>query len=754
MTILSNRKYSFVSGALPEDTFSVVRFEGSEGLSRCYEFNLLLAAEIPDLDLEMVLEKTAAFTIHREDGDLAFSGILLMFEQHQEYDRYVFYRAVLVPRLFWLSQTCHNQVFLNMTLPDILKAVLQDGGLAENDFRLELHNEYPTREYVCQYRESHLAFISRWMERDGIYYYFDQTPAGEQVVITDSRLAHVAMPQGQTINYAPPSGLESDHLQEIVQVLVCSQQAVPEKIVLKDYNDLTPSLELTGQAQVSDRGQGEIYIYGEHFRTPEEGDALAAVRAEEYLCREREFWGRSMAPYIQSGYTFKLQGHYRDEYDQEYLTIEVFHEGSQSAYLTAGLQEFFPEEENKIFYKNSFMAIPARLQFRPPRNTEKSRFFGVMNAVIDGAGSGQYAELDEMGRYKILLPFDQSGRKDGKASAWLRMMQPYVGADHGLHFPLHKGAEVLLTFIDGDPDRPIIAGAVPNPDYPSPVTNESQTQCRLTTSGQNRIHMEDQEGSQRILAHSPTASSFVRIGAPNDPAPDQGGTWFDDADPKWFKPEKDGISLFSTQAIDVKASTSNKIVLGESSSTMVGADGKIFLGGKFSFSLAALLTFSLLASTKVKLGLHWKILDQVIEMRGFHRKLSAIETKIQDSTSRLRTEVTRVQGAASEAVAEAKTARGELTKVTGTARKAAGQLDRAAGKASEVKASVTRVSGSASWVKGRLNDVRGESTRVCASLTRAIEEEDSLMGTVEEAVQTRQEIVVTRQRVSAADVKV
>ncbi|MFW5640950.1 MAG: phage baseplate assembly protein V, partial [Thermodesulfobacteriota bacterium] len=141
-------------------------------------------------------------------------------------------------------------------------------------------------------------------------------------------------------------------------------------------------------------------------------------------------------------------------------------------------------------------------------------FFGTINATIDAEGSGEYAELDDQGRYKVRFPFDLSGRDGGKASHWVRMAQPYAGTDHGMHFPLHKGTEVLLTFIEGDPDRPIIAGAVPNPEKPSVIQDETQTKAAITTSGQNKIHFEDQQGIQRILLQSPTKNSWIRIGSP------------------------------------------------------------------------------------------------------------------------------------------------------------------------------------------------------------------------------------------------
>ena len=124
-----------------------------------------------------------------------------------------------------------------------------------------------------------------------------------------------------------------------------------------------------------------------------------------------------------------------------------------------------------------------------------------MNAKVDASGSGQYAEIDEQGRYKLKLPFDRSESKGGKASRWVRMAQPYAGSDYGMHFPLHKDIEVLLTFIDGDPDRPIIAGSVPNPETGSPVTAQNLTKSMMRSCGANELHFDDQKGEENIFLH-------------------------------------------------------------------------------------------------------------------------------------------------------------------------------------------------------------------------------------------------------------
>ena len=502
MDYLHKKNFDFVSHALPANTFGVVRFRGSEGFSMCYEFEIDLVSKDAEVDLTTVLKNPVTFTILREDGDIPFNGILAQFEQLHEVDEHIFYRAVLVPKLWWLSLTHHNQVVLNKTVPKIIEEVLKDGGLTSLDFEFKLQKDYPQWEYICQYRESHLSFVSRWMEREGMYYYFEQTPQGEKVIITDTKIAHTDMSEGRTMYYSPTSGLDEPHREEVMKAFVCRQKMLPRTLNLKDYNYMKPSMEISGKADVSPDGRGNIYMYGNHFRTAKEGDALAKIRAEELLCQERRFHGDSTIPYLRPGYLFDLEDHYRNDFNQKYLTVDLEHEGSQTAFLLSGIQKGLSEVEEQPYYRNSFMAIPAGVQYRHESNTEKARFYGTMNARVDAAGSGKYAEVDEHGRYKIVLPFDVSGRKDGKASAYFRMAQPYAGSDHGMHFPLHKGTEVLLTFTDGDPDRPIIQGAVPNPETPSVIGSANATGAGIKTAGGNQIVMQDHEGSQRISLHS------------------------------------------------------------------------------------------------------------------------------------------------------------------------------------------------------------------------------------------------------------
>jgi type VI secretion system secreted protein VgrG len=484
MAIADTKRFSFVSGGLPEDTFSVVTFKGTEGISRLYEFDITLASDDPDIDLKEILQNPATLTIHGSDQAFPIHGILAQFEQLHEVKGNYFYRALLVPRL-WQADLYHeNQLFLDKSVPDIIAEILRQTGLTTQDYELKLTKKYPRWEYICQFRETDFDFISRWMEREGIYYFFEQGEQNEKLIITDNSTAHKDIADLTTIPYSPPSGLAPE--EEAIKAFFCRQKRLPKKVILNDYNYRKPSLELKADTVVDAKGRGNVYFYGEHFKTPEEGHALAKVRAEEIRCRENLFHGEGTQPALCPGFIFEIAGHYRESYNQKYLIAEIEHQGGQAS-------------------------------ARPERNTTKPRFYGTMNAKVDAAGIGQYAEIDEEGRYKVKLPFDQNGNNGGKASRWVRMVQPYAGADHGMHFPLHKGTEVLLTFVDGDPDRPIIAGAVPNAETKSVVTSLNATRNTIKSASGNVLEMQDLMGMEKVKLSTPYNNSYLHLGAPGSP---------------------------------------------------------------------------------------------------------------------------------------------------------------------------------------------------------------------------------------------
>lgn len=518
----TTQRFTFVSYAsgVSETTFAVLRFKGLEAISTPYEFEIMLVSGDPDLDMSAILQSQAVFTIHRDAGDdVTYNGILAEFDQLHAYNEHYFYRAKLVPKIWWLMQTQHNQVFLEKTVPEIIEGALVDGGMDSLDYDLSaLEGTYNPVEYVCQYGESHFNFVSRWLEREGVYYYFYHDADGDKLVLSDSSFSHEPFQQGADLVYSPKTGMEQGHLDEIIINFTCRQKQLPNRIVLKDHNPERPSLEMAVRADVDPDGRGESFLYGEHYGTPEEGERLITFRVEELLCQKQAFHGDSTVPFLTPGFKFTMNQHYRSAFNQEYMVTSVTHEGDQTNLLKTSVIGSLSEDAEINIYSNSFTAIPADRQYRHPRTADRPRISGTLHGKIDGEQNSPYAQLDEQGRYKVKLPFDiNDDHIDGKASARVRMMQPYAGEGKGMQFPLTKGTEVLLTFIDGNPDRPVIAGAVSTETAPSPVNADNQSESVIQSAGNNRIRMEDKSGKERIVLQSPTSGTWLRVGATNDP---------------------------------------------------------------------------------------------------------------------------------------------------------------------------------------------------------------------------------------------
>lgn len=505
----------FHSGAVPDGTLQVVGMQGRESISSPYEFHLELFSLKGDLDLEQILEAPACLRLLRGEAEGAgrkkaswqpIHGQLLVLEQLDRGAGWVNFRAVLVPRLASLRFSVQSRIFQERSIPEIVTEVLQGDGLKKGqDFDFQATLTHPKKEYLVQYQESDFDFVSRLLEHAGIFYYFEQGDKEEKIVFADNAGAIQPLPEGDTVPYRPPTGMaefsgsggggEAQH-DEAVSSLAGRFQAAPGKVVLKDFNYRKPSLELKAEADAVEEGRGTVYEYGGHFKDTAEGKSLAQVRAEEIKCRRQVWSGRGDCRSFRAGFSFQLKEHFRSDWNQRFLLTAVAHHGRQR--LATGPQDLGKDAD----YGNEFTCIPADVVFRPERRTPRPRITGTMPAKIDAAGSGQYAEIDGDGRYRVIVPFDLSGKSGGQASRAIRMAQPYGGGGMGMHFPLHKGTEVILTHVDGDPDRPIIASAVPNPETASLVTGPNQTQCQIKSGGNNYLILEDTQGSEFVNLHA------------------------------------------------------------------------------------------------------------------------------------------------------------------------------------------------------------------------------------------------------------
>ncbi len=499
--------FQIVSGALPMTTL-VAGFRGSEGLSRPYAFDVYITVPgSEDVEIEDVVGSRATFLI--SDGLLpqaTFGGVFASFELVRAVTGNALYLARIVPRLWQLSLTRHSRMFTKQSIPEIIKAVLEDEGIT--DFELRLTGSYAVEEHVCQYKESSLDFIQRWMEREGMYYFFEQTEDGEKLVVTDDKSQHQSIKSG-AVQYHPTSGQDMTAGRHFDNFTV-RHASLPATVKLVDYDYGKPTLDVSGSASVSPNGFGEVREYGRRFFTAGEGARIARIRAEELRAQAAVYHATGGALGIAPGWRYALEDHPKSSLNKEYLATAVEHFGYAGD--VAGTWGRLVKHDYEDVYRIDVMAIDGDMQYRHPSRTQWPRIDGFENGVVDGPASSEYAQIDDQGRYSVKFKFDEGTLKDGKASTFVRMMQPHGGSIEGFHFPLRKGTEVIFLFLGGDPDRPVISGVVPNMVTPSPVVASNHTQNIIQTGGSNYLTIEDQSGSQFINLFTPSLQTNFYLG--------------------------------------------------------------------------------------------------------------------------------------------------------------------------------------------------------------------------------------------------
>ncbi len=477
----------------------VEAIEGREAISMPYRFEAIFVSSRA-LKASDIVGQAIKLGIDVGSDSFPVHGVVLEFHTEDPTVAGDFvYRAVVVPRVKILDFNRQNRIFGSqtpITLPEIIQQEL-DGKLAKQSSHgsgrgeiiqsdLRLIGSYPAHNYIVQYSESDLAFMSRLCEHAGVFFFFEQTDSGEKMIFGDNNLAFTAadLPDGGVVYRQVGQG-SSSNLRRAMSFRN-EAKALPGKMFLREYNEMMPSVELLSNADISRDGFGIVVEYGQHFATPDEGNRLAKIRAEEIAVRGSVFWGQSNAPQLRPGYIFSISDHPDANMDGRYVVTTVTHEAANPIALG---QDFGVDSKA---YINRFEAIPLSVPFRPQRVTPKPVAAGIYNATVDGSGSGERAELDEHGRYKLRVFYDDGTSPDGKASEYVRKAEPYAGKqDSGMHFPLLKDTEVVLAFVNGDPDRPIIVGAVANPLTPNVVNRFNQTRNRIASTSGVLFEIED-----------------------------------------------------------------------------------------------------------------------------------------------------------------------------------------------------------------------------------------------------------------------
>ncbi len=515
---MSEAIFRFLSEAAGGDQFTVIGFSGSEAISSLYRYEIEIKAPLSAaINLDDVLDSPARFVTELNGQEYPVHGILSSFDELQSVQGFVHYQAVLVPRLWSLSTYKTNEIYSQEKSIDvIIQAVLENAGFSgDADFDLGGldKSRFLQRDYLCQFGESDFDFISRLMEREGIFYYFEHSGPLEKVIfVNDMNYLEIPRP-GLIFDVAAQTSRQHD----CIDAWSCRKQRLPAAVTVRDFNPDQPSLDISDTAPVDNMGQGTEYIYGDNVNDVEEAIYLSEIRAEEQLCSKTRYYGESAITRLQAGYLFALDLHPNTNYNGvEYLTVEVNHQGQ---HLDMDVSGGPPNSTgSRPQYRNSFVVIDASLQYRPPRKTPKPRFFGTMTAFIHAESGTMNAEIDQQGRYRVHLPFDradgtmESTDPDRKASTWIRMAQPYVGQDQGMYFPLAGGTEVLLTFINGDPDQPVISGALPNAAQPSLLTSDMNLQRTITAQVSQTV-----SGNTHTISQNSAAIALLQN---PPPAPD------------------------------------------------------------------------------------------------------------------------------------------------------------------------------------------------------------------------------------------
>ncbi|HSP80696.1 MAG TPA: type VI secretion system tip protein TssI/VgrG [Myxococcaceae bacterium] len=484
-------------GSHQAEELTVSGFMGTEALSQPYAFQVdfhpsndepLEAESLPGAEALLSVEVRGGSPRHVHG---MVRRVALLGQQGGRWR----YRAWVVPKLWRLSLVKRSRIFQGKTVPQIVKAVLEEAGV---EVKLSLSGSYEAREYCTQYRETDLAFISRLLEWEGIFYFFQHAEDGHLMVLGDGPNVHEALPGGATLPVKEKEGMaeEGEYLRTLERV----HRLRPGVVHLKDYDFEKPELDVSGKAE-SEEGQGalEVYDYPGEYVAPGVGKQVAKVRMEEAVQAARTLNGEGVAPSLTAGYRFEVQD--EGTHAGEYTVVEVVHSGRQPE--TTGGREALGG-----LYRCRFKCMPSKVPFRPRRRTEVPKVAGLQTATVVGP-SGEEIHTDGHGRIKVQFHWDREGQRDDKASCWVRVGQAWGGPAWGALYLPRIGQEVLIRFLEGSPDRPLVAGTVYNGSNPTPYAlPDEKTKSTLKSAstpgsdGFNEVRIEDAAGQEEVYLHA------------------------------------------------------------------------------------------------------------------------------------------------------------------------------------------------------------------------------------------------------------
>jgi type VI secretion system secreted protein VgrG len=497
MAYTQTKRHIAISTPLGENVLLLRGFHGSEAISQPFHFNLDLLSENESISFKDVVGKDATLRIFDADGaERHWHGFVSRFSQAGQNRRFTVYHAEMVPWLWFLTRTADCRIFQNQKVPDIIQKIFKD--LSFHDFELRLYGDFSPRDYCVQYRETDFNFVSRLMEEEGIYYYFRHEQGKHVLVLANDPAAHEPAPKQKTARYAAS---DATPYEDVITEWQYHEEFRPGKWTQTDYNFETPSTSLS--VSVNGQNSYEIYDYPGEHRVRAEGDKLARIRLQEQVVPGAVSHGTGVCRHFSSGFKFTLQDHYRSDLNQAYLLTVVRHSATQGGGYDSG-----EAADGESTYSNSFECIPFSTPFRPMRVTPQPIVQGCQTAVVVGPG-GEEIYTDKHGRVKVQFHWDREGKKNENSSCWTRVSHPWAGKGWGSISIPRIGQEVIVDFLEGNPDQPIIVGRVYNAEQTPPfgmpggaMISGVKSNSTKGGGGFNEISLNDTKGTELINIHA------------------------------------------------------------------------------------------------------------------------------------------------------------------------------------------------------------------------------------------------------------
>ncbi len=523
MALLQLDRLITLTTPLGKDVLLVESLEGTEGISQLFRFQLVLVSEKRDIALNALVGQNVTIGIELADKKFRFiNGFVSRFSQGDIDQRVAHYYAEVVPWLWFLTRTSDCRIFQKKTVPQIIEQIFKDLGFT--DFKLRLQGSFEPRDYCVQYRETDFNFVSRLMEEEGMFYFFEHANGKHTLLVGNDPGIHQPVPNQAKARYAYLQGGNQEV--DAISRWHLDQEFRAGKVSLTDYYFEAPANDLMVSApsavKVANNSSFELYDYPGYYAKRFDGDdkvgkvrpdgertAKLGMQGEEAVHKVVNGAGSCRA--FLPGYKFDLTEHRRPDFNGPYVLTQVSHAATNN----------LGDGEGST-YDNTFTAIPAAIPFRPERVSPRPFIRGAQTAVVVGL-PGEEIDTDKYGRIKVQFRWDREGKKNQDSSCWIRVSTPWAGKQWGMiHIP-RIGQEVIVGFLEGDPDQPLVVGSVYNAEQMPPYTlPDNKTQSGLKTRSSlkgtpenfNELRFEDKKGSEEVYFHA--EKDFNRVVENND----------------------------------------------------------------------------------------------------------------------------------------------------------------------------------------------------------------------------------------------